>query len=546
MKKQKKTTIVLFIVSLVVSCILFCFWMSKKSVWFCDEIYTLESSNGMGKIWPRNITNEWLSGNDMVEYYAATGNGLDYSGISNSLYDDHVPLYFWMFRTVSWLLFRGEATFAPGIVINALFFLVSFSLTWFILLKVTDNSVASFVISLLSFNLFDFFLAQETMIRMYMMLMADAFILLSCGYWILSNAYDKKYKVLPFIVTSLVGAMGLLTHYDYWIFYAVTASLFCSIILILSIKRNGFKFLKSKEFFGVLSWVASFIVSMLITIKLFVYCIWNIRRDKGKMALESVYDLSISKIVQILKGFAGFADSVTDFTGITVVASVLIVAVISVGGIILYKSSKTKELINYCLTIAVALAYITIVAFTMPAEFEMRYFWCAYSILLILLMYAGYLILEQLKEKLNERKKNLKAYYISVSVLLVMFSFVKILQIDGGHSVPYLFEENKDESVLKEYAEIPWIKYGGLDAYSAFDFVIPNEFCIIDFSDKEKSINVLKEKECCNSFILYCHEDYLNDASQLLEEAYSCEVETEQLTQSVNNTVYLVSLSSSL
>lgn len=541
-KTNRLRKVPLFVLTFIVLLVVFCFFCNEKSVWFCDEVYTLESANGIGKVWPRSNANIWQNGSDMEQYFAATGDSLALTQVATSLYDDHMPLYFWIYRIISWLFFRNQATFVPGVLINLFFFISVFVLGWFILRKVTQSDLIACGGCLLAFGLLPLFLAQATMFRMYMMLTADVAFLLACAYLIMNNVIEKKYKVGPFIYLLIVSTIGLLTHFDYWIFYAGTASIFCLFFVGLSLIRHQKKFWKSIEFYSVLSWVVSFVAAMSITVVLFPYCVWNINRDKGKMALNSLFVFSKDKIRLICQGFEKLSTALFGLYIPEVLGVFLFFAIGIVGLILLHKQGKIKEFWGLLLTDVVCVGYSLIVAFTMPAEFETRYFWCAYSVLFFATYYCIVLIFKWIQSQWNGKKKEKtynRIYGVCLAVVLVAYAGMMLCQIDGGRGIPYLTSD-KDVSALEENKEIPWVMYCGLDAYSAYDFVMASTFCVLDITNQEAAEQALLPLKEQPVFVLYCNPANMSEAISTIEDALDATLSLDYLTTSTMNEVYLV------
>lgn len=485
--------------------------------------------------------NIWQNGADMGQFFAATGDSLALSQVAANLYDDHMPLYFWIYRIISWLFFRNEATFVPGILINLFFFVSVFVLSWVILRKVTQSDLIACGGCLLAFGLLPLFLAQETMFRMYMMLTADVAYLLACAFLIMNNVIEKRYKLAPFIYLLAVSTVGLLTHFDYWIFYAGTASVFCLFFVALSLIRHQKRFWKSIEFCSVLSWVVSFVAAMSITVVLFPYCVWNINRDKGKMALDSLFVFSKDKIRLICQGFENLSVSLFGLFMPEVLGVFLFFAIGIVGLILLHKQGKMKEFWGLLLTDAVCVGYILIVAFTMPAGFETRYFWCSYSVLFFTTYYCIVLIIKWTQSQWNGKKMEKtynRIYGVCLAVVSVAFIGMILYQIDGGRGIPYL-KSDKDVTALEKNKEIPWVMYGGLDAYSAYDFVMASTFCVLDITDREAAEQALLPLKEQSVFVLYCNPANELEAISTMEGVLDANLKLDYLTTSTMNKVYL-------
>lgn len=114
------------IIGLLIVICTFLYLGMKKDIWFCDEVYTYMSAN-VDFSAPGIFSQEgiWHTGNDVVSYLAADEWRLNFRQIANSLYTDHVPLYFWLFRVAS-LINMGSCSKWIGLSINLVFYIVFF------------------------------------------------------------------------------------------------------------------------------------------------------------------------------------------------------------------------------------------------------------------------------------------------------------------------------------------------------------------------------------------------------------------------------------
>jgi len=298
-----------FIVTLL-CVVVFCYWSENKEVWFCDEIYSYESANGFEQGWPAEQKGIWMSGEDIERYMAANSEELSLGAITVRLYNDHVPLYFWLFRLISFYFCKGSATIWIGLSINLFFYVLTILLGYFVLFYLTKKVTYAAVLTGL-IGISRLMMMQATMLRMYMMLLFAELLLLLAGLWIIKNLERKKNPIPVFVYLYGASIFGFLTHYDYWVFYAITAAVFCSWLLLTAFmnrKKSGTTALSAVKY--VLLWITNFVLSLLTTILIFPYCRWNLNKGKGKMALTSIFEFSAEKVEDIVWGFEHLANAV--------------------------------------------------------------------------------------------------------------------------------------------------------------------------------------------------------------------------------------------
>ena len=184
----------------------FVYWGGKKQVWFCDEIYTYESANGFEQDWPATYVDQWMEGADVEAFFAADQDRLALNDITVRLYNDHVPLYFWLFRMVSFFFFKGSGTIWIGLVINLFFYLIILGLGYVVLLRLTNHPLVSgcamFVMGVAN----RLMLEQATVLRMYMMLLLAEALLLAAGLLILREEPGKE--ILDGLLVLVCGGLG--------------------------------------------------------------------------------------------------------------------------------------------------------------------------------------------------------------------------------------------------------------------------------------------------------------------------------------------------
>ncbi|MCD7750194.1 MAG: hypothetical protein LUI10_00365 [Lachnospiraceae bacterium] len=517
------------------------YWAGKKEVWFCDEIYTYESANGFEQDWPSNLKDIWQTGEDVESYFAADWNILSLNDITTRLYNDHVPLYFWIFRAVSVWAFHGSGTIWIGMSINLFFYLIVLGVVYRMFWSLTGSPWAAGIISLLTGVVNRLMIEQATTLRMYMMLLLAMVVLLLAEFGLL-RAYDdgrKPWKEAAFLF--LASTLGFLTHYDYWIFFAVTAALTCLWLLFLAFRKGGRAFWHTREFGFVLVSVCCFALSLAVTIVVFPYCRWNLNTGKAKIALSSLFIISGEKAEHILWGYqrlsvSMFGNIVPVWLGLFVIA-----ACIFGGGMILCQKKEFRKLRNYVMSVLIAQFYQLIVCFTLPDAEEEHYLWGCFMIMMWCMAYGAWLLLEKCFAAVRKVKYGNMISCAAAVLLTACVFFGEISVIDDGNGVAYLFYPGKDRSLLEEYAQIPWIVYGPtVGVYSYYDWIIPDEICFLSEDQTQADAQAVLEKAEEESFLLYVYVDYLQEAVEFLEQTLGREVEVEYLMQSTNLSVYVL------
>lgn len=539
-KKINVTALLIGVLLLAAGTASLFYWGTKKEVWFCDEIYTYESSNGFEQDWPAAYTDEWMSGSDVEAFFAADRDTLSLNDITVRLYNDHVPLYFWLFRMVSFFFFKGSGSIWIGLSINLLFYLIFIGLCYKLFLRLTENPLSAGIILFFTCIVNRLVIEQVTVLRMYMMLLLAEAMLILGALKILCESEKGRLRPGLFIYLFAVSVMGFLTHYDFWIFYASTAFLFCLWLLCMAIRKKGRKFRVSSEFKYVLAWSGSFVAALLTTIWLFPYCKWNLNRGKGQIALKSLFVFSGEKVEQILWGYRRLSAAIFGDTVPAALGLLVIFCCISGGAFLLYRIKEHSLSAGLLLTATVAQIYQLIVCFTMPDVSEERYLWGAFTIMMFCSVFGGFLLLQVACSLIKDKKLQQNVHWITGIILSACLLFCQLSVIDGGKGIAYLFYEEKDVDLLKENHDIPWIVYGPtVGVYSYYDWLIPERICFLtenNTAEDAAAVNKLQSER----FVLYLYEDYLPDALRFFEQELGYELHAEYLTKSTNLTVYLV------
>ena len=531
---------ILYAMLILLSVLNFLHWANMKEVYYADEVYTYESVNGFEQEWPRAILDEWMGSERIVSYLAADVDTPGYVQISTVLYGDHVPLFFWMTRFISLHFFKHQASIWICLSSNLVFYLILISLLYFIFCKISSKPFVSFVVVVVSMLYNRTVLEQTTMLRMYIMMLMLIAMLLALGIYIFQTAEKEKTAWIGLVLLTPVSLAGLLTHYDFWIYYALTAFCICLYSLILAIKKEKKKFYKTGYFKNIIGWCISFAISLGATIKLFPYCVWNLHKDKGWAALTSVSSISNSKFENIVWGFKTLAKSF--FSSTPAVIGLIIVFGVLAGAIyISIKTKNRKQLINLSFPIVISFLYQIAVCFTLPAAREERYIWCSNTILYLCFAYSIYIILDYIYGLLKDKKYQKLVISCASFVIISPLVFAQYCEINHGKGITYLFFEGKDTQALKDHSDIPWVVYGPCEAHSFFDFVYSSEICFMTNTACEADYVAAEHLNDTDTFLIYAYESQVSDAEVFFEDALNTELTVTYLTASTNFNVYLVS-----
>ncbi|MGN0167102.1 MAG: hypothetical protein ACI4AB_03585 [Acetatifactor sp.] len=545
-RNTKRQVLWIGLLLLVLGTVTLLYWGNQKQVWFCDEIYTYESANGFEQDWPAEHTGEWMTGADVESFFAADSATLSLNDITIRLYSDHVPLYFWLFRILSFYVFKGSGTIWIGLSLNLVFYLLFLALVYGSFCRLTGKPVISGVCVVLSCIVNRLVLEQATTLRMYMMLLLAEGLLLLGGFWILRNAEREKMSFGVFAYLLAVSLFGFLTHYDFWIFYAVTAACFCLWLLLVAVgkqRKGQERFWISREFRYVLAWTGNFAVSIFVTTWIFPYCKWNLNRGKGEMALHSVFDFSGEKLQQIGWGYQRLSASVFGEKIPAAAGLAVMFCCIAGGAVILYRKKEVKKLTGLLLTVLIAQLYQLVVCFTLPDAWEERYLWGTFTFMMLCMVWGAVLLGQFIFSKIrNDRTR--KICQIALPTVLVICTLGgEAAVIEGGKGIAYLLQPEKDMSALEECSGIPWLVYGPtVGVYSYYDWIIPERICFLTSENTPEDAAAVHGLEGESSFVLYSYEDLCEQAIGFFEQELGKTITVEYLTKSTNLTVYLVNL----
>ncbi|MBR6307116.1 MAG: hypothetical protein IKR39_00740 [Lachnospiraceae bacterium] len=525
-----------YFILIVLSMVVFFYWASKKEVWFCDEVYTYESANGVESEWPNNHPDKWISGADVESYLAADDSDFRFKAISDILYGDHVPLYFWIFRTVSVLFFRGSASIWIGLSINLFFFLLAISCCYFFVCK-SIGAVPAAVLTFLVMVLSRVGICQFTVLRMYMMMLCAEILLLVLSFRIIGREKWSAATLVDYVLIYAVTTVGLMTHYDFWIFYGFCAAFCCLFLLGKAFKQ--WKTLHAKVLWSyqtklVYGWCISFAAALLTLDRLFPYWKWNLHKGKGQTALSSLVMLSHDKLDNIGWGFKRLVAVLFGEKAPVLPVIIAFYALIVISLIVLSRKERFAEVRAIVITMAVSVAYRLVVCYTLPDAREERYLWCAITLEALCFGYSVIVLIQTFL-----KSKTLK--YIIAVVLCMGVTLLNVLNLNRGNNISYLMYPDKNIPLLESYSDVPWLVYGPIcGVYSYYDWIIPKELCFVTEDKAEEdaqAVEYLKDKD---SFILYVNEGLLEDAVDFIGSVNGTDYSVEYLMQSTNLKVYAI------
>ncbi len=538
-KTQKVQTWLTGALLMILGILTMLYWGSRKEVWFCDEIYTYESANGFEQSWPAELVSTWQTGEEVESYFAADWDRFSLKSISDRLYNDHVPLYFWIFRIFSVLFFPGSGSIWIGMSMNVIFFLAIIGIVYTCFVRLTGKPAVSGIATALTCLSTRLLLEQATTLRMYAMLLLLQILLLLAERRLLKDAREKRNPTLTMLYLYAVSLAGFLTHYHFWVYFAVTAAFTCGWLGILAIRRYGRSFLKSRECCYVYLSVGNFALTLVSTILLFPYCRWNLNQGKGQTALHSIFDFSGEKIRQILWGYERMSVSIFgDFMPVWL-GLILIFGCIGGGGYLLYRRQEKHQLTGLVLTVLVCQAYQLAVCFTMPAGWEERYLWGVFAMMLWCAVWGGILLSQEALRYIRGGERRGVWKIVTACALSSAVLAGNIAAIDGGDGIVYLQDANRDTQALKEREHLPWLVYGPtMGVYSYFDWLIPEEICFLTEEETAEDVAAAVAMEEKAHFVLYVNEDYKAAAEEFLEKQLGSRYELKYVTTSAFLTVY--------
>lgn len=235
-----------------------------KVIDFCDEAFTYETANSIYKELPLRTSEEWISGQDISNYFAATDTWFNHSGIEKYLWQDHLPLYFYIFRFISMYLFHGSSTPWIGLSLNLIVWIALTILLYFLGREILKNPFLSGAFVFLSTFCTQVMVSQLFLIRMYLLM---SFLCLGCLLYASKILVARTISWKDFGLLFLFAVIGFTTHYYFWVFM-LSLSIMCGIQILIERKWKvfGLSFITVSGAFGVMTviysrWRSGFLTS---------------------------------------------------------------------------------------------------------------------------------------------------------------------------------------------------------------------------------------------------------------------------------------------
>ena len=487
MKINKKNTkiiyivfVCIFIVMILISDFVLC---SQKGVDFCDEALTYESANSVWKESVFEKDNIWLHGEDFSQYLSATDWNPHFITISRKLWTDHVPFYFWLFRTVS-LVFHGSCSpwigMGLNIVLEIIFMIIFFKVIYKNWNDKTYCLFATCVFAVLYFGIFPLLRLQVTLIRMYLLLILELLVFI----WIISKyiygedrelILGKKEKIVYFLTVSA----GMLTHYLFWPFYCLYTFFVAVYLFVKKEKANVFEVIK-------ISLADIVFVTVIDPYWIYRLVKYNIPKSTGNGNFLNGVVQAINDTVKVLFSYV-FLDKLSLIWAVILILAVFAVFVYSCVKNNHYGLLKVIIFLlfaDFIFMAVVQLVYHRVDRYCYPS----LGIWIA-SIFVILSYLLSGIFRKTDKIRIGE-------FFLALSLIMV----ISVCAI----SSPFADREylgDKETMAEQEiyYKDVPWLVYvEGItwrEWCSMYNFMIPEDIAFI-YSEKEYSEKLeLKEDE---------------------------------------------------
>lgn len=448
MNKYKSTLSIVF--ALIICIGVFFYWGNQKDIWFCDEVYTYESANSNyeNNYTALHQTDHWVTGTDVSNILAADAFKLNFKSISDRLYLDHVPLYFYFFRIVSLICF-GSCSKWIGLSINLIFYLIMFFMLNKTYGKICKNSITT-ILCVLIVLLHPITLSGLFTIRMYLMFLCLLLLFFDCA---TEKIVDNKKAAKLYIVTVI----GLLTHYYFWVYICFFSIFFVLYLLI------------QKKFSIICKYIIIMFLSVISMSLIFPKWLSNIfsKGSKGDTSINKIFDLSSIKD-ECLAAFKESLSSITMGHGIWLILIFFTLI------LIVYAISRKSNYLFWIILLS-TFCYITFVSHTQPTA-EGRYLWVAQSILIAMLLYAA---IEDILFLSNSFLKENNLLYSRIAIFILVGLILFITNNTNGRIAYLNLRPYTEKLLLVENAHIPWIVFYNNENWvfhcSLYDFIIPDQ-----------------------------------------------------------------------
>lgn len=532
-KKLDKGLLLAFAVTVLLGILGFLMFGYRKDIWFCDEVYTYEIVNRLGRPNVLADSQKWITGYDVKMYFGASYRELMLKEVMADFPKDNVPLYYVLLRIFS-VIFVGRATKWIGLAANFLFFVPLLMMLFGAGYHFCRKKWGAMLITL-AVMFHPLILSQMMTIRMYC-----PFLLFVFASWLLvvSLKTKEKNKWWHWLLLFFTTVGGLLTHFHYWFYIGFLSMFYCIYLLA------------KKRWRHLIIYVADMAAALAAATLIFPQWITNITQGHGGAGIAKIADFSQlgEEGLYLLSGLAELLS-----TRIFHWAVVLLLLVFFFGSFF-YIKRGTKEKRGVVLGLLSAVFTMLFIAHTVD-ERAVRYFWAPAGLLFLLVIYVIYEDGKYLFVKFVAKRAKAEEIQNKLLNRAGICAAVLFLALDAGligsdiENVMYLANRPADtREILEGYADIPWVVYTdtvdntlNYEMFcSFFDFTIPNHLCRVSGSDMPYQDELLA---ACEQVIFYINEKEQEPAAAL---AYleQCRGEKsrgmEKVAESTYCNVYLV------
>lgn len=516
----KKKRILARVFVLIISCMIFLCYGSKKRISYADEVYTYTITNAESAF-VQFVAGQWTTGEEISKAFMHDSSD-NFDHMINMVKFDkvHPPLYYillYMFFSI----FEGSMSIWIPLLLNLIFYLATISLIFSFTYRIFGNLKLSVVITLLcAFNIG--MISTAMFIRMYMMLtfFLMAFVYVSYLIW------ENRDKYFLYIILTFITVCGFLTQY-YFALFAIGCYITEFLYDIWSKK------VKSLLLYSA-AMAASVVISTIVW-KIWLKCIFTnvhsqsmIEKTKG---IENTLFKNIPRTIEYLYG--------TVFRGKYMIVFVLLI--VCVLCVTLSKKIRQRYGINSILTIVkvfIAANFNAFVITEMAPDYLLsnRYYYAPASQILLIAVISIFMIAGLVQYK--------KISGMVVAAVIVFLFGVYTLKSNSIDYYTNYKDYDRNIEQLEEYAHIPWI-YSGSEGWITrnhlMEFVIPDNMILVDESSVPNTNDEILKK--ADEFLLLGYDDWESFTDIGIEYYTKCtgyEVEKEKVMVWNSLHVYLV------
>lgn len=493
---------------------IFLFWGDKKTVEFCDEVYTYILSNSDNEFIAFQLEGGRWYENGETAHIISADNGFTFGQVMlNNKGDVHPPMYYFVVHFLS-VLKSGSYSKWIGLVANAIFSIITLVVLYLLIKSFTGSSLIAGLASL-AYALCPAVISSEMLLRMYNMFAMWVIIFIYISYRI----FKGKRNLLTYGALAATTFFGFLTQY----YFAVFCVLFTCFYCVYELVHKNWKY--------VVCYVGSLCVAV-VAATVF-WRTWIRHMFSGYLG-DSVMDsaFNFSNIFSSIKyGCIHLFTMMFNKIGM-IIAIILIVGIIVM---IIKKDSRLKYVV--ILAVTAVLYSIAIVHLTPAHLLSYRYFYPVTGLCYLAVILTVFFVVSDIVPS--------KAYIVNVilaAVFVIIFAVIPVLDKDSVLFVDTKGVYNREMAILEENKELPWIYFGYENSTMSellYDSAMSSKFMMVNndcpFTDKDYT-----DKDC--EFLLFVQgqSQFEEDAYARFSEWFKGNLEYEEITGKGYMTVYKV------